>query len=331
MIGKYDIELYNNKVHYFLTIKRNITILQGNSATGKTELIRLIGDYEANGVSSGITLICDVKCTVLTSIDWELRLSSLKQHIIFIDETASFLKSKRFAELVNGSDNYFVIVTRDELCQLPYSVEEIYGLRNVSDNQKYKSYKRVYNEMYKLYNFDVTEDYEPEIVISEDSNAGHEFFELIYPSRCISAKGKSNVYQIIRESQEKQILAIVDGAAFGPEIGKIYRYLLSSRIDCVIYAPESFEFLLLSAGFIDVSNEILEETYMYADSSKYLSWEAFYTHYLSEVTRDTVFQYNKSRLAAAYKTNGVLSRVLALMPNKIKLKTTFESSTDSDR
>ncbi len=150
----------------------------------------------------------------------------------------------------------------------------------------------------------------------------------IYPNRCISAQGKSNVYHMIREAQEKQILAIVDGAAFGSEMGKIYRYLLSSRIDCVIYAPESFEFLLLSAGFIDVSNEILEETYMYADSSKYLSWEAFYTHYLSEVTRDTVFQYNKSRLAAAYKTSGALSRVLALMPDKIKLKTTHNDSTD---
>ena len=31
---------------------------------------------------------------------------------------------------------------------LPYSVEEIYGLRNASDQQKYKSYKRIYNEMY---------------------------------------------------------------------------------------------------------------------------------------------------------------------------------------
>lgn len=42
MVGKYEIEVYNNKVHYFLTIKRNITILQGNSATEKTELIRLV-------------------------------------------------------------------------------------------------------------------------------------------------------------------------------------------------------------------------------------------------------------------------------------------------
>ncbi len=78
MIGKYEIEIYNNRVHYFLTVRRNITILQGNSATGKTELIRLIGEYEQNGVSSGITVKCDVRCTVLTSVDWELRLGALK-------------------------------------------------------------------------------------------------------------------------------------------------------------------------------------------------------------------------------------------------------------
>lgn len=148
MVGKYNIEIYNNRIHYFLTVKRNITILQGNSATGKTELIRLIGEYEANGISSGITVICDVKCTVLTSIDWELRLETLKNSIVFIDETAGFLKSKRFAEMVRGSDNYFVIVTRDDLSQLPYSVDEIYGLKN--EGSKYNQFKKVYNEMFKL-------------------------------------------------------------------------------------------------------------------------------------------------------------------------------------
>ena len=150
MVGKYDIEIYNNRVHYFLTLKRNITILQGNSATGKTELIRLVEELEENGASSGITIVCNVKCTVLTPVDWELRLGSLKNHIIFIDETAGFLKSKRFAEMVKGCDNYFVIVTREDLSQLPYSVDEIYGLKN--DASKYKQFKKVYNEMYSLYN-----------------------------------------------------------------------------------------------------------------------------------------------------------------------------------
>ena len=86
----------------------------------------------------------------LCAVDWELRLTVMHKCIVFIDETAVFVKSKRFAEMVRGSDNYFVIVTRDDLSQFPYCVDEIYGLRNVSDNQKYKIYHRIYNEMYKL-------------------------------------------------------------------------------------------------------------------------------------------------------------------------------------
>ena len=40
MTGKYDIEIYNKRVHYHLTVKRNITVIQGDSATGKTEDIK---------------------------------------------------------------------------------------------------------------------------------------------------------------------------------------------------------------------------------------------------------------------------------------------------
>lgn len=52
MVGKYDIEVYNNKAHYFLTVKRNITVLQGDSASGKTELIRLIRKFTMRCTSS---------------------------------------------------------------------------------------------------------------------------------------------------------------------------------------------------------------------------------------------------------------------------------------
>lgn len=318
MLGKYDIEIYNSRVHYFLTIRRNITILQGNSATGKTELIRLITDHETNGTSSGITLQCQVRCTVLTSVDWELRLGSMRGNIVFIDETASFLRTKRFAEMVKGSDNYFVIVSRDDLNQLPYSIDEIYGLRNISDKQKYKAYHRVYNEMYKLYNLDVSRTFSPELVITEDSNSGYEFFNLLYSIDCVSAHGKSNLYNLIRKNKGKRLLAIVDGAAFGCEIGKVLRYLESSRAECVIYAPESFEYLILSANVIDVPEAVLKETYKYADSVQYMSWEEFYTAYLTERTRNTICQYGKSRLADYYKTEGTVSRIAAVMPDKIR-------------
>ena len=218
-------------MQYFLTVKRNITILQGDSATGKTELIRLIQEVETNGASSGITLICDAQCTVLTAVDWKLRLSFMSRRIVFIDETAGFLRSKEFAELVRGSDNVFVIASRDALSQLPYSADEIVGLKNVSKTQKYRTYRRVCNEMVKLVNLEPRRNAEPEVIIAEDSNSGYEFFCMLYGNRCISARGKSNVYDQIRRAKGKPVLAIVDGAAFGSEIGNIHRFLKASRVN----------------------------------------------------------------------------------------------------
>lgn len=318
MIGKYDIELYNNKVHYFLTVKRNITILQGNSATGKTELIRLLQEYEANGLSSGITLLCEARCTVLTSIDWELRLTTLAQSIIFIDETANFIKSKRFAELVKGSDNYFVIASRDDLRQLPYSVDEIYGLRNAAKSQKYKSYQKVYNEMYKLYHLSIENESLPEIVIAEDSNSGYEYFRILYGNICESANGKSKIYAQIRSAKDKRVLVIVDGAAFGCEIGKVLRYLKTSNVRCVLYAPESFEYLILSSKILDVPMSVLQESYLYADSKQFMSWEEFYSYHLAKITRNSVYQYSKAKLAEVYKTEGNVKKISMTIPKQIR-------------
>lgn len=89
----------------------------------------MISDYENNGISSGITEICEKRCVVIENASWKERLATLQQCIIFIDEGALFLRSKEFTKMVKGSDNYFVLVTRDSLEHLPYSIEEIYGMR----------------------------------------------------------------------------------------------------------------------------------------------------------------------------------------------------------
>ena len=58
MVGKYKIEVSNNRVTFFLEVKRNITIIQGDSGTGKTTLIRLLSDYNRLGPSSGVSVKC---------------------------------------------------------------------------------------------------------------------------------------------------------------------------------------------------------------------------------------------------------------------------------
>lgn len=320
MKGKYEIELYNNKVHYHLTVKRNITILQGDSASGKSEMIRLLTAYSNRRESSGVTLICEKTCTVLTEEDWEIRLSGYCDRIIFIDEGNSFLRSKSFASKIKGSDNYFVIIYRDSLYGLAYSIEEIYGLRESRDSQKYRNPKRVYNEQYPLYTALRQTNFCPEDVVVEDSNAGYEFFRHLFGKKCVSAYGKSNVKQyMLDRTRNQNMLVIVDGAAFGPEMQSCMALVRSSNGKICLFAPESFEYLILRSGILSVPAEILEYTYNYAESTQYISWEEFYTRYLIEKTQGTIYQYSKKRLVQSYLTAGNIDKLKSTIPDCIEI------------
>ena len=322
MTGKYDIEVYTNRIHYKLTVRRNITILQGDSATGKSELIRMIGDFNSRKESSGITLKCEKKCTVLTEEDWEERLGSFSNRIVFIDEGNYFLRTKEFARCLHGSDNYFVIVTRDDLYELPYSISEIYGFREDRDSQKYRNPKPVYNEMYQLYELQLTHSFSPCKVLVEDSNSGYEFFQAAFSCDCCSLHGKGNVKSgLLKERNAVQpVLTIVDGAAFGPEMRSCMEIIRSANENLVLYAPESFEYLLLSAKIVDVPDDIIYETYLFADSKQYMSWEEYYTSILTELTKNTPFAYTKRKLNPAWINEASLDKVTAIMPDQLILR-----------
>lgn len=137
MTGKYDIVVQNRRLQYKFTIERNITVLRGDSATGKTTLINMIASYQQNGEASGITINCEKTCTVLTGLRWQENLALIHDSIVFIDEGDKFVLSEDFARAVKNSDNYYVIATRAPLTNLPYSVDEIYGIRNsTAENPK---------------------------------------------------------------------------------------------------------------------------------------------------------------------------------------------------
>ena len=199
MKGKYSVFVQNNRLRYEFTISRNITIIRGDSATGKTTLLDLLNAYDRDGDSSGVLLKCDVPCVVVGGQRWEENLQFIHNSIVFIDECNRFVKSEDFAICVKESDNYFVIVTRDDLPNLPYSVKEIYGIR---ESGKYAGLKQVYNEFYCLYgdveNAELTRE---DVVIAEDSNAGFDFFSSLCDGsvKCVSANGKSNVFKALQE------------------------------------------------------------------------------------------------------------------------------------
>lgn len=311
MKGKYSVFVQNNRLRYEFTISRNITIIRGDSATGKTTLLDLLNAYDRDGDSSGVLLKCDVPCVVVGGQRWEENLQFIHNSIVFIDECNRFVKSEDFAICVKESDNYFVIVTRDDLPNLPYSVKEIYGIR---ESGKYAGLKQVYNEFYCLYgdveNAELTRE---DVVIAEDSNAGFDFFSSLCDGsvKCVSANGKSNVFKALQEHRQEKVLVIADGAAFGCEMEKVMQLIKIGR-GIALYLPESFEWLILNAGiFFDSElKDILNAPCEYVDSKEFFSWERFFTDLLIKKSHGTYLQYNKRSLNKAYLQDKIKNKII---------------------
>ena len=135
MRGAYSVSVQNNRVKYEFTISRSITIVRGDSATGKTTLVDLVREYQR-------------PCVVLEGNMWKQTLRLFSGCIVFIDEGNRFVSSVEFASEIKRTDNYYVIVARESLECLPYSVNEIYGIHT---SGKYAGLKQVYHEFYHIY------------------------------------------------------------------------------------------------------------------------------------------------------------------------------------
>ncbi len=159
MNGKHRIIVENAYIRYDFTIIRNITIIRGESATGKTTLVEMIRAYNEED-DSGVQIRSDKPLRVINGREWKRQLDDISDSIVFIDEQDRFVKSKEFAETVKGSDNYYVIITREKLNELPYSITEVYGIRL---NGRYANLTGEFseNEFYRIYGTAPTRDFKP--------------------------------------------------------------------------------------------------------------------------------------------------------------------------
>ena len=318
MKGMHHIVIQNKRIRFAFSIKRNITIIRGDSATGKTTLFSMIEEYGNLGKDSGVQIQCDKACVAISGKYWQETLENIHDSIVFVDEDSKFLKTKDFAKRIRNSNNYYVLITRENLPALPYSVEEIYGIHC---SGKYMDTRQVYNLFYKIYSETNPGKILIKSLITEDSQAGFTFFSQVSKTRgicCESAGGKSNILGILQEKlldkEQKETLVIADGAAFGPEMAHISQ-LLRGNVNIKLYLPESFEWLLLYADIFNKSfiRKKLEEAENYIESEKYFSWERYFTDLLMEETKDSPYPYDKSNLKDFYLQDKIVQKVLEAM------------------
>ena len=302
MIGKHHVKVRNREAVFEFDLYRNITIVRGNSGTGKTTLFEMIADHTRLKESSGVNISCDKECVALTDIDWKNQLDHISDSIVFIDEGAEYLRTKEFAGIIKGTDNYYVIFNRESLHDLPYSVEEIYEIQT---SGKFHKFKKIFksNSKHIYYREKMPGKIKLDILLTEDSNSGYQFYEHYFHGssiECFSSGSNSAIFKWLKEHENQKVLVVADGAAFGSEIDRILK--LRSISNIILCLPESFEWLILKSGLIKTEDvtEILQNPSEYIESAEFFSWENFFERYLIDNTINTPFQYQKKEINPVY-------------------------------
>ena len=215
MKGSYWFKAKSKKVLFEFSIRRNITVIKGDSATGKTTLLHILYEYLRSGKQSGYSVSTNAAYYVYirdeVGRDWKDALYPLKNTIIFIEENNDFIFTEEFASFVKKSGNYFVLLTRAPLKMLPYSIHEIYEI--ITDGKR-TDIKESYHEFKEIYsNYPILENNKIQNVVTEDSNSGYQFWtKALEESKIISSNGNANIIKQVKNLESGDTLVIADGA-----------------------------------------------------------------------------------------------------------------------
>lgn len=325
MKGSYWFRAKSKKVLFEFSIRRNITVIKGDSATGKTTLLRILYEYLRMGKQSGYAVSTNVSYYVYirdeVGRDWKDALYPLKNTVVFIEENNEFVFTKEFASFVKKSGNYFVFVTRAPLKMLPYSIHEIY---EIITDEKRTDIKESYHEFREIYsNYPIIENNKIQNIVTEDSNSGYQFWTHAFKnSHVTSSNGNGNLIKQVEELGPGDALVIADGAAFGSLMESCmssFQVQTDRRIS--LWLPESFEYLILKSGVLksEKITQILENISEYVECEKYESWESFFTELLVTLTAGGVEKYSKNVLNAYYLQDWIVDKIKGQLPIEVKI------------
>lgn len=139
----------------------------------------MIAEHMRLGEGSGVLLKSPCPCMALTDTDWQNQLRSITGSVVFIDEGAGYISTHDFAAAIQATDNYYVIFTRENLHELPYSVDEIYDIKT---SGKIHTFVRQYKAREgKIYSSGRTNSGKAaDTILTEDSQSGFQLYRELY-------------------------------------------------------------------------------------------------------------------------------------------------------
>ena len=281
-------------INYKIEFNNKITIIQGDSGTGKSKLVDSIIRFRTEKTSKIFTSNhIDIRL-LNNETDWEHEVSNKSNKLFIVDEDADFVTSYKFAKLVNNSDNYFIIICRTPLKGLNYSYKDIFELR----------YSGKYNESIRKYkNYEgCSLDTNCQAILVEDSKSGFEFYKYHLGGNVRSLHGKAKVAQeLVNVKLEcyERIGLILDGAAIGSEMGDL-DYIIKKGMyaKLSLFLPESVEEFIVNSNILNF--EGVKREIKATGANKYTGKEEMYYKILSSETKDTPAHYKKNILSTCY-------------------------------
>lgn len=222
-----------NRVVFELELNNRITVICGDSAQGKTMLVKFIElvDKSTKLISNGDFNIRHI------NDDMILNGYRLNSNDIYIMDEYDGINNLAISNIINNRKYNFILITRNTtMSHISYDISDIYTFSN---SGKYHKLIRKYEKINK--DIDKTKLNK---IVTEDSGSGNEFYKNYNNFKLLSSKSNSKILNYIEDGN----IFIVDSLGFGPYI-KLYLQKSEYNNTFLIY-PKSFEYLILTSGII---------------------------------------------------------------------------------
>lgn len=284
------VKISTNKVVYDLVLERTISVIRGDSGTGKSYMCELVHILNQDPDTFGLSVESELPTIKVNEQPTEEWCLSNKDSVIFIDEDVKIKGVDKIIRLLRRNGCWVVYISRKNSIRIDLGcatscVYKIESSGKVRSLKKLIEFVVVRNRTYTL--------------CTEDSNSGNQFFSQF--GRAVETLGGSGNLNKAKLDVVSGRILIADLAVLGiPMLDKMPAYI---RGDFDIIPMESFEQFLLSANLFDSVEGIKDVR----NNPEYYSWERYFTDKLQRFTdRLNTGTYTKRKLLPCFKDSSVV-------------------------
>lgn len=265
------LKILSGKANYTLNLERGVTLLCGDSATGKSMLTDIILQYMKSKKGSGVKIECAMPVVTVPYIpNNKVYFESVAGSLVVLDENTMLddpLTLQR--EAVDNGCWLLYITRKDKGSFLSTSVNSVLRVLRTG--------KMVTAE--PMFKFDMPHRFDWGLV-TEDSSSGNDFINNVAYAESLDGKDKLAE----RGNSLYYHTYFMDGAALSGPMRIYYNEYRAGRLDFIL--PECFEKILLQSSIFD-SNKYVQDVLRDPDGngangSGMFTWETFYEKVIGE-------------------------------------------------